>query len=160
VKNVFILLRLIILMIVFMAIAILLSQVILYDYASNDKTVSKATEYERETKIETALAKNTEETDGTTSIDFASEEEEETVTTGKYEVTSTDLSNYEKTNEYNPGKVNPFSTYKVEDAKDTSDDSGSTTDTNGTATTTEEKDNNNSSGTTQNSTTTTKGLTK
>ncbi len=58
----------------------------------------------------------------------------------RYEITSNDLKNYQKTNSYNPGKVNPFASAssEVEENKDNNNNSNNTTGNNQT--------NNNSTG--------------
>ena len=50
-----------------------------------------------------------------------------------YEITATDLDNFERTNDYNPGKVNPFAAYS--DTPDEGDGNGSTGNSSGNTTT-------------------------
>lgn len=154
-KDILKLLRQIVLIVIFMAIAILLSQVILYDYASNDKTVSEPAKYEREEKVKTALSTNIDQSQDGTSIEFPNDVE--ITNAGKYEITNTDLNNYEKTNEYNPGKVNPFSSYKIQTSTDNNNNSSDGNNQSG-----KEENNNNSSSNPQNGNSSTKnpGLTK
>lgn len=157
------LLRQIVLIIIFMAIAILLSQVILYDYASNDKTVSKVKKYERTEKVEKALSSNTDTSQNGESIEFTNGGE--VSINGKYEVTNTDLNNYEKTNDYNPGKVNPFSSYTTDNKTgndSNSEENNSNTENSGNNNSTDNKDENNNSSNQEkeNSTNNNVGLTK
>ena len=104
----------IIIMLLICLISMLILAVTLYDYIPNRKVVAKITKYNTSEEIQAQLAD-----------DIDSEEKEVILT---YEVTSSDLSAYEVTNEYVPGKANPFSDYiqsvdgEVEDGdKDTTD---------------------------------------
>jgi len=84
----------IIIMLLICLISMLLLAVILYDYIPNRKVVAEVSTYTTSEEIEAQLAD-----------DIDSEEKEVVLT---YEVTSKDLSSYEITNEYVPGKANPF----------------------------------------------------
>ena len=84
----------IIIMLLICLITMLILAVVLYDYIPNRKVVAEVSTYTTSQEIETQL-----------SDDIDSEEKEVVLT---YEVTSADLSSYEVTNEYVPGKANPF----------------------------------------------------
>lgn len=84
----------IIIMLLICLVIMLIFAVIFYEYIPNRKVVAEVTTYTPTEKTEELLADN---------IDS---EEEEVIL--KYEVTSSDLNNYEITNEYVPGRVNPF----------------------------------------------------
>lgn len=84
----------IIIMLLICLISMLILAVVLYDYIPNRKLVAEVTNYATSEEIKTQLAD-----------DIDSEEKEVVLT---YEVTSGDLSTYQITNEYVPGKSNPF----------------------------------------------------
>lgn len=75
-------------------ISMLAIAVVLYDYIPNRKVVAEVSTYTTSQEIETQLED-----------DIDSEDKEVVLT---YEVTSKDLSSYEISNEYVPGKANPF----------------------------------------------------
>lgn len=81
-----------------LAILLILS-VAFYNFIPANKVVPEAVEYAPSKEIQTQL--NT-----------AVEDSKEIIVT--YEVTAQDLDNYERTNEYNPGKANPFAPIKEE----------------------------------------------
>lgn len=87
----------IIIMLLICLISMLVLAVALYDYIPNRKVVAEVSTYTTSEEIEAQLAD-----------DIDSEEKEVVLT---YEVTSKDLSSYEVTNEYIPGKANPFAAY-------------------------------------------------
>lgn len=87
----------IIIMLLICLISMLILAVALYEYIPNRKVVAEVSTYATSQEIETQLAD-----------DIDSEEKEVVLT---YEVTSSDLSSYEVTNEYVPGKANPFAAY-------------------------------------------------
>ena len=78
---------------------LLVLAVLLYSYIPNNKTIPELVSYTAPQEAKQVL----EETD----IDSS-----QVILT--YEINSSDLSTAQRTNDYNPGKVNPFSTYKVE----------------------------------------------
>lgn len=84
----------IIIMLLICLVGMLLFAVIFYEYIPNRKIVPEVTEYSASDKVQELLADNIDE------------EKSQVVLT--YEVTSKDLNNYEATNEYVPGKANPF----------------------------------------------------
>ena len=83
----------IIALLVCLAVLLILG-VVLYNYIPSNKVIPEAIQYapskEIQTQLNTAVEDNPEEILMT------------------YEITAQDLDNYERTNEYNPGKVNPF----------------------------------------------------
>lgn len=102
--------------------------VFLYDYIPTNKIVPKIEQYQAPNTIKQELE------------DYISEEEEQK-TQIVYEIDGTDLKNYEKTKDYQKGKVNPF-------GQDTTG-SGTTGNDN---TTTNDNSNKNTNSTTNNST--------
>lgn len=81
-------------LLVCLAILLILS-VALYNYIPANKVVPESVEYTPSTEIKTQL--NAEVEDNSSEILMT------------YEITASDLDNFERTNEYNPGKANPFS---------------------------------------------------
>ena len=115
---------------------ILILGILLYEYAPMSKTVPNPVSYTTPENVQQELA-------NTTSVD-----DSQIIMT--YEVDSTDLRNYERINDYQPGKANPFAP-----AQTTSDDNnttgntttgGSTTNTNTNSNTTYNPDAETSSG--------------
>ncbi len=74
--------------------------VLLYDYVPTDVQVPETKTYATSANIQEELAS-----------DIAAETTSVVLT---YEIDGTDLNNYERIKEYEPGKVNPFSSYEVE----------------------------------------------
>ena len=88
----------IIIVLLLLIILILLLGILFYDYMPNSKTVpSKVEEYALEETVKQELEEN------------LNNKSEEIVKT--YQLDSIDIENYEKTNDYNKGKVNPFAEY-------------------------------------------------
>ena len=85
----------IIIMLLICLVGMLLFAVLFYQYIPNRKVVAEVKEYQASTEVDQLLEDNIDQ------------EKNEVVLT--YSVTSSDLSNYEATNNYNPGKANPFS---------------------------------------------------
>lgn len=104
-------------LLVCLAVLLILS-VALYNYIPANKVVPETVEYTPSTEIKAQL--NAEVEDNSSEILMT------------YEVTASDLDNFERTNEYNPGKANPFSIVSS-DPVDTGngDDSGNTGSTGG-----------------------------
>lgn len=90
-----------------LAILLILS-VAFYNFIPANKVVPEAVEYAPSKEIQTQL--NTAVEDNSKEIIIT------------YEVTSQDLDNYERTNEYNPGKANPFAAIKEEIPNDSNGD--------------------------------------
>ena len=93
----------IIALLVCLAVLLILS-VALYNYIPTNKVIPEVVEYTPSKEIQTQLNAAVEDNS------------EEIIMT--YEVTAQDLDNYEKTNEYNPGKVNPFAAVSENDVPD------------------------------------------
>lgn len=102
--------EIIILLLLCLAIILLLG-ILLYEYVPMSKTVPNPVSYTTPEDVQQELA---------TSSDV---DNSQIILT--YEVDSTDLNNYERINDYQPGKANPFSSYET---------SGENTTTNGSAT--------------------------
>ena len=85
--------------------------VFLYNYMPIGKEIPAVPNYETPGEIKEMLNSND------------SLEEEKIVMT--YDIDSTDLNNYKKTQKYKPGKANPFSSYETEGEKKPGNDSGS-----------------------------------
>lgn len=90
----------IIALLVCLAILLILS-VVLYNYIPGNKVVPEAVEYVPTQEIQTQL--NAAVEDSSNDIIMT------------YEITAQDLERYEKTNEYVPGKSNPFATVGISD---------------------------------------------
>lgn len=99
-------------LLVCLAVLLILS-VALYNYIPANKVVPESVEYTPSTEIKAQL--NAEVEDNSSEILMT------------YEITASDLDNFERTNEYNPGKANPFSVVSS-DPTDTGngDNSGNT----------------------------------
>ena len=118
----------VIIMLIICLIAMLLFAILLYDYVPNRKVVAEVTQYTTSQETQNLLADN---------IDS---EENEVVLT--YEVTSQDLSSYEVSNEYVPGKANPFEAVSSGTTGEGSDDNTTNTTTNSNTTTNTNNDEN------------------
>ncbi len=126
----------IVLLLLLLAILLLLG-VFLYDYIPTNKVVPKIEPYQ----VSSSVKKELEE-----SINDIDEQKTQIV----YEINGTDLNNYEKTKDYQKGKVNPFAGISQTSAPETSGNSsgsanqntGSTNDNN-TNTNSDNNNNNN-----------------
>lgn len=116
----------IILMLLVCLIGILLFAVVFYEYIPSRKVVADVTTYTASSEVKELLADNVDETDNDIVASFQE---------GNYEVTSSDLSNYEATDTYVPGKSNPFAVV-AEDVEGETEDTESTSDSNTTSNTT------------------------
>ena len=97
-------------LLVCLAVLLILS-VALYNYIPANKVVPESVEYTPSTEIKTQL--NAEVEDNSSEILMT------------YEITASDLDNFERTNEYNPGKANPFAIVSTDpDDVGNGDDSG------------------------------------
>lgn len=101
----------IIIMLLICLVGILLFAVIFYRYIPNRKIVAEVAEYKASDEVEQLLQ------------DSVDQDDNEVVLT--YSVTSSDLSNYEATNNYNPGKANPFSPATTTSKEKTTTSTGS-----------------------------------
>ncbi len=103
----------IIALLVSIAVLLILS-VVLYNYMPSNKVIPETVEYTPTKEIQEQLSSAVEDTS------------KEVIVT--YEVTANDLNNFEKTNEYNPGKANPFAAASESSTEDTTGNStGETT---------------------------------
>lgn len=114
--------------------------IVFYDDMPTNKIVPETVEY--------ALPSNLQE-----ELDNTLEEEEEVIIT--YTVTEQDMDEYEDTDSYNPGKINPFAVYTAEATANTDVGGNNNTASNKNSTTTNNKNNDkNSSNNSSNSSTT------
>ena len=118
---------------------ILILGILLYEYAPMSKTVPNPVSYTTPENVQQELA-------NTTSVD-----DSQIIMT--YEVDSTDLRNYERINDYQPGKANPFSSYETSGENTTTNGSS----TGGSTSSGSSTSSSNSSGTTNSNTTTSGG---
>ena len=88
---------------------ILILGILLYEYAPMSKTIPNPVSYTTPEEVQQELA---------TSADV---DEDKIIMT--YEIDSTDLNNYERINDYQPGKANPFSSYVTSGENTTTSDS-------------------------------------
>ena len=92
----------ILIILLLLVVIILALGIIFYNYMPSNKTVPNVEEYTASEEVKTALNEK------------ITEEEKVLVT---YELTSSDLKNYERSKDYQKGKVNPFSTYDITTTK-------------------------------------------
>lgn len=113
VKSVF---KEIIIILLLIVIIILLLGILFYDYIPTSKTVpSKVQEYALEETVKQELDKQLNNLNS-----------EEIVKT--YKLDATDIENYERTNEYDKGKINPFAEYSAGTNNTIDNSSNNTTD--------------------------------
>ena len=89
---------------------LLVLAVMMYSFIPNNKVIPEPIKYSAPQEVKKVL-------------DEAATDSSQVILT--YEVNSSDLSLAQRTNDYNPGKVNPFSSYQVQQA--TPAESGNTT---------------------------------
>ena len=94
--------ELIILLLIILAIILVLG-VVLYGFLPNNKVIPEEIIYTTSTTVKEALQNAT------------GVNEEDVIRT--YSIDSTDLNNFQATNDYRPGKTNPFSSYIVKPAE-------------------------------------------
>lgn len=107
----------IIIMLLLCLAIILLLGILLYDYVPMAKTIPNPVSYSTPDNVKKELA------------DAVGVDESQIIMT--YEVDSTDLNNYKKTQDYKPGKANPFSSYEASastEEKDNTTENSSTKD--------------------------------
>lgn len=110
--------EIIIILLLILAIMLILG-VFLYDYIPMNKVVPKIEQYEAPNNIKEELEENVEET-------------ENSMTPIIYEINNSDLNSYEKTKDYQKGKVNPFAditTNTVVSTNTTTQNNGTTANT-------------------------------
>lgn len=129
--------EIIIILLLCLAIIVVLG-LLLYDYVPMAKVVPEPVSYTTPEDVKEELVQAGEVDDNQVIM--------------TYEVNSSDLNNYEKIKNYNPGKANPFSSYQ---SQTNENENGNATDGNTTSTTGSTKDttnaNTNSNTTTNNS---------
>lgn len=128
--------EIIIILLLCLAIIVVLG-LLLYDYVPMAKVVPEPVSYTTPEDVKEELVQAGEVDDNQVIM--------------TYEVNSSDLNNYEKIKNYNPGKANPFSSYQ---SQTNENENGNTTDGNTTSTTRSTKDTtsaNTNSNTTNNS---------
>jgi hypothetical protein len=119
--------ELVIVLLLILAIVLVLG-VLLYDYIPMNKVVPQIEQYEAPDNIKEELEDDIEETENTMSPIV-------------YEIDASDLSLYEKTNDYQKGNVNPFadvnSTTTTTSSGETNGDNSNTNSTGSTVTSTD-----------------------
>lgn len=113
----------IIILLLLILIVILISAIFLYNYIPTNKVVPEKVSYITPGKVQEELKAEAEE--GTTEVVMT------------YNIDSTDLNNYKKTQDYVPGKKNPFAALAKEDntQNETSNQTGNKNNTNTNTTT-------------------------
>ena len=100
--------EIIIILLLCLAIILLLG-ILLYEYAPMSKTVPNPVSYTTPEEVQQELSSSSDVDDSQIIM--------------TYEVDSTDLNNYERINDYQPGKANPFSSYETSGENTTSNGS-------------------------------------
>lgn len=100
--------EIIIILLLCLAIILLLG-ILLYEYAPMSKTVPNPVSYTTPEEVQQELSSSSDVDDSQIIM--------------TYEVDSTDLNNYERINDYQPGKANPFSSYEASGENTTSNGS-------------------------------------
>ncbi len=95
----------IIIMLLICLVTMLVLAILLYRYIPNRKVVPEVTTYVATEDVQTLLEDDVDSDEGKDDILLT------------YEVTSSDLKNYQATEDYVPGKANPFGPYNAEEAK-------------------------------------------
>ena len=108
-KNV--LREIIILLLLTLAIILLLG-VLLYEYVPMNKVIPETVTYTATDETRKAIEEQSAQDDGTVVL--------------SYEVTSTDLKNYKKVNDYKAGRKNPFSAVNTGSTSSTGTNNGNT----------------------------------
>ena len=108
-KNIF--KEIIIVLLLCLAIILILG-VLLYDYVPANKEIPAEIAYSTPQKVK-------EELKSVNGVD-----EDEVILT--YKIDETDLYNYQRINDYKPGKTNPFSTYKTQSVENKSTNGNNT----------------------------------
>ena len=126
-KNV--LREIIILLLLTLAIILLLG-VLLYEYVPMNKVIPETVTYTATDETRKAIEEQSAQDDGTVVL--------------SYEVTSTDLKNYKKVNDYKAGRKNPFSSVNTGSTSSTGTNNGNTGTTENSGNTTNSNNENNS----------------
>lgn len=109
--------EIIIILLLCLAIIVVLG-LLLYEYVPMSKVVPEPVSYTTPEDVKQEL------------VEVGEVDESEVIMT--YEVNSSDLNNYEKIKNYNPGKANPFSSYQAQSTEETSSNGNTTSTTGGT----------------------------
>ena len=113
--------EIIIFLLLILAILLILG-VILYEYVPSNKQLPETVSYSTPQNVKEKL------------VTIEGVDEDQVILT--YELNQTDLNNYQRINEYKPGKTNPFSTYEAKPASTSEEGTtGSTSSTTGTSST-------------------------
>jgi probable serine/threonine-protein kinase roco9 len=126
-KNV--LREIIILLLLTLAIILLLG-VLLYEYVPMNKVIPETVTYTATDETRKSIEEQSAQDDGTVVL--------------SYEVTSTDLKNYKKVNDYKAGRKNPFSTVNTGSTSSTGTNNGNTGTAGNNSSTTNSNNENNS----------------
>ena len=132
--------EIIIILLLCLAIILLLG-ILLYEYAPMSKTVPNPVSYTTPEEVQQELSSSSDVDDSQIIM--------------TYEVDSTDLNNYERINDYQPGKANPFSSYATNGENTTT--SGSATGGNSTSSGNSTTNSSSNSGSSTSNTTTSGG---
>lgn len=128
----------IVIMLLVCLVTMLLFAVIFYNYLPARKIIPEVTTYSASDTVKELLADNIDSTDSNILLTFEGNE---------YEVTKSDLNNYETVKKYVPGKSNPFAAIKSDvESSDENNDNKTSTDDN----TTDENKSNTSNSTKDN----------
>ena len=119
-------------MLVICLLTMLVLAIALYRYIPNRKAVPEVVTYTASEDVQDLLEDN---------IDTKSDQDNVILT---YEVTASDLSGYQSTNTYVPGKSNPFASASSSASTDGGSDSNNSSDNNGTSQKNEQKNPNQS----------------
>ena len=103
--------EIIIILLLCLAIILVLG-VMLYEYVPNNKQIPEEVSYVTPQNVKDELQT------------VGGVDEDKVILTN--EVDQTDLNNYQRINDYKPGKTNPFSTYKQENVENNNSSSGNT----------------------------------
>lgn len=106
-----------IIMLLVCLVGILLFAVVFYEYIPSRKIVAEVQTYTASSEVEELLADDIDQIDNDVILTFQE---------GSYSVTSTDLNNYEASDDYVAGRSNPFATV-VDDTEDETDESSTVT---------------------------------
>lgn len=106
--------EIIIILLLLLAVILALG-VLFYDYIPTNKVVPKVSTYKTADSVAKEIEENVTESEPTIE---------------RYEINETHLSEYQKTNVYNKGKVNPFSTYADPTPDPNTEDNNNVTNTN------------------------------
>lgn len=126
--------EIIIILLLCLAIIVVLG-LLLYEYVPMSKVVPEPVSYTTPEAVKEEL------------IETGEIDDSQVIMT--YEINSSDLSNFERINDYNPGKANPFSSYQV---NNDSENGETTSTTNGKGSTSSANNNENSNKATSNNT--------